>query len=173
MKLRENIETPRLTIRSYENGDRDFCISMWCDRSNGEYMADPLLENADTRYLSCFDGMEDDPDGYYLIAEFRDSRQPVGTFCMFPEKGNYDIGYCISKEHWREGLGSEMMEAAIRWIRVHGGMSVSCEVADANAASLALLRRFGFSRGEKTRYKKWNEERCFDAHMHVLALRGE
>ena len=171
MKLKTGIETPRLMIRSYLNRDRDFCISMWCDETNGKYMADPLLKNVDERYLACFDGMEDDPDGYYLIAEFKDNHRPVGTFCMFPEEGNYDIGYCISKEHWREGLGSEMIEAALRWIENRGGTSVSGEVADSNAASLALLHKFGFSKGRKNRFKKWNEETYFDSHILTLALR--
>lgn len=170
MRLENEIETPRLTLRSYRDDDRDFCISMWCDETNGEYMADPLLKNIDERYLSCFDGMEDDPDGYYLIAVWKDTRQPVGTFCMFPENGNYDIGYCVSREHWREGLGSEMLEGALCRIRAMGGRSVSCEVADGNDASLALLRKFGFTEGKKTRFKKWNEERYFDSHILVLAL---
>jgi RimJ/RimL family protein N-acetyltransferase len=170
MRLPENIETERLRLRPYENGDKAFCISMWCDGENGKYMADPLIENLDESYLACFDGMEDDPDGYYLIAEFKSTREPVGTFCMFPENGNYDIGYCIHRAHWREGLGSEMLGGAIRWILAHDGRSVSCEVADDNAASLALLRKFGFTEGKKTRYKKRNEDRYFDGHMHGLEL---
>ena len=161
MKIESAIETPRLMLRSYADGDRDFCISIWCDAVNGRYMADPLLANVDAKYLACFDGMADDPDGYYLVAERKADHRPVGTFCLFPENGNYDIGYCVSKDHWREGLGTEMIAAALRWIRDRGGRSVSAEVADANAASRALLRKFGFSEGRKTRFKKWNQETCW------------
>lgn len=165
MKFDKIIETPRLIIRSYKDADRDFCISLWCDSENGEYMADPRYENIDEKYLSCFIGMENCPDGYYLIVETKGNRKPVGTLCMFPENENYDIGYCVSKDHWRKGLGSEMIEAVIKFVKTHSGKSVSAEVADENTASLALLHKFGFTKGKKTKFKKWNEEKYFDAHI--------
>lgn len=165
MKLDKNIETPRLIIRSYKDGDRDFCLSLWCDSENGEYMADPLYENIDEKYLSYFDGMQDCPDGYYMIVETKGDGKPVGTLCMFPENDNYDIGYCVAKEYWRKGFGSEMIAAVIDFVKAHGGTSVTAEVADGNAASLALLHKFGFTAAKKTGYKKRNEEKYFDAHI--------
>ena len=170
MLLKESIETPRLRIRSYREADRAFALSLWGDRENGKYMADPALENADETYLAAVDEMADNPDGYYLIAELKASGTPVGTCCAFPENGNYDIGYCISRDHWREGLAAEMIGALIAWIRAEGGTSITGEVADANLASVALLRKFGFSEDRKTRYKKWGEETYFDARYYRLEL---
>ena len=170
MKLENDIITPRLRLRSYQSGDRDFSLSLWCDPVNGAYMSDPLLQNADERYLSFFDDMEDEPDGYYLTAEWRGSRAPVGTFCLFPEGESWDIGYCIAKEHWREGLGSEMIAAALSFIKANGGRTVTAEVADDNIASRALLFKFGFTEGAQTRFKKYGEDRFFDAH--ILTLTG-
>lgn len=170
MILKQTIETPRLRIRSYRDNDMSFCLSLWCDEENGRYMSDPVFSNIDERYLSCFKGMEEDKDGYYLIAELKENGMPVGTCCAFPEEGNYDIGYSIAKAFWKMGLGTEMIDALIRWIRSEGGSTVSCEVADANEASLALLRKFGFIQEKKTRYKKWGEETCFDAHTYRLVL---
>ena len=170
MILAKNIETPRLLIRSYQRNDKGFILSLWGDRENGKYMADPACENVDEKYLACVDGMEDDPDGYYLIAELKEDGARVGTCCAFPENENYDIGYCISKDHWREGLGTEMIAALICWIKTQGGKSVTGEVADMNRASVALLHKFGFSEDRKTRYKKWGEETYFDAHYYKLRL---
>ncbi|MBR4443061.1 MAG: GNAT family N-acetyltransferase [Clostridia bacterium] len=171
MELKKNLESPRLIIRSYRESDKDFCVSLWCDEENGKYMSDPARENIDERYRACLDGMKDERDGYYLIAELKETGLSVGTCCAFPENGNYDIGYCIAKEHWRQGLGTEMLEALLRWIRAEGGVSVSGEVADANRASVALLRKFGFSQDRKTRYKKWGEETYFDAHFYKRGLK--
>lgn len=170
MKPMVRIETPRLVIRSYQGSDRDFCLSLWCDRENGEYMSDPVLEDADEKYLSLIDEMRDEEEGYYLIAEFRGNGDRVGTCCAFPENGNFDIGYCIAKDHWKEGLGTEMIGALLQWIREQGGSSVTCEVADRNAASRALLRKFGFSQGRKSEYKKRGSEKTFDAHFYTLTL---
>lgn len=170
MLLVKNLETPRLTIRSWKKSDKEFTLSLWGDKENGKYMSDPIRENMDEAYLKLVDEMEDNPDGYYLIAESKDDGTPVGTCCIFPQNGNYDIGYCISKHRWKEGLGTEMVAAIIRKVRAEGGKSVTAEVADVNRASVALLRKFGFAENRKTRYKKWGEETYFDAHYYKLKL---
>ena len=170
MLLIRNLETPRLTIRSWQKSDKDFTLFLWGDKENGKYMSDPIRENMDEAYLKLVDEMEDNPDGYYLIAESKDDGTPVGTCCIFPENGNYDIGYCISKKHWKKGLGTEVVDAIIRWVKAEGGKSVTGEVADVNLASVALLRKFGFSEDRKTRYKKWGEETYFDARYYKLNL---
>lgn len=170
MLLVKGLETPRLTIRSWRRTDKDFTLAMWGDRENGKYMSDPICENADEAYLKCVDAMEDNPEGYYLTVEWKADGTPVGTCCAFPENECYDIGYCIAKSHWREGLGTEVVDALIRWIKAEGGKYITGEVADDNLASIALLRKFGFIEGRKTRYKKWGEETCFDAHSYKLSL---
>ena len=170
MLLINSLETPRLRIRSWRRSDKDFTLSMGGDRENGRYMIDPGRENMDEEYLKCVDEMEDNPDGYYLVVEWKADSTPVGTCCVFPENGNYDIGYCISKDHWKEGLGTEVVDALIRWVKAEGGKSITGEVADINTASVALLRKFGFSQDRKTRYKKWSEETWFDAHYYKLNL---
>ncbi|MBR7081810.1 MAG: GNAT family N-acetyltransferase [Oscillospiraceae bacterium] len=171
MLLVKNIETPRLLIRSWRKTDKDFTLSLWCERENGRYMADPVRENIDEKYLACVDEMEDNPDGYYLIAELKECGLRIGTCCAFPQNESFDIGYCISKEYWREGLGTEMVGALIRYIKAEGGKSVTAEVADKNTASIALLRKYKFAQDKKTRYKKWGEETYFDAHCYKLCLK--
>ena len=170
MLLTNPLETPRLRLRSWRKSDKDFTLSLWGDKENGKHMSDSVRENMDEVYLKCVDEMEDNPEGYYLLAEWKEDATPVGTCCIFPENGNYDIGYCISKKHWKKGLGSEMMDFIIRWVKAEGGKSVTGEVADDNLASVALLRKFGFSEDRKTRYKKWGEENYFDAHYYKLHL---
>ena len=169
--LTEDILTSRLRIRSYTKADRDFVLALWGDEENGYYMIDPTRAHQDERYLAAVDEMADERSGYSLVAELRENGLPVGTCCAFPEGDNYDIGYCIHKAHWREGLGTEMVSALIDWIRARGGRSVTGEVADENAASVALVRKLGFAPDRKTRYKKWGEERYFDAHYYKLELR--
>ena len=172
MQLESDILTPRLRIRTYMSADRDFILALWGDRENGKYMIDPATEHQDERYLAAVDEMADDPEGYYLVAELQESGAPVGTCCAFPEAGgNWDIGYCIHKTHWRQGLGTEMVRGLIAWIESQGGRSVTGEVADDNAPSVALLRKLGFSPDRKTRYKKWGEETYFDAHYYKLELK--
>ena len=102
MLLIKNLETPRLTIRSWQKSDKGFTLSLWGDKENGKYMSDPIRENMDEAYLKCVDEMEDNPEGYYLVAEWKEDGTPVGTCCIFPENKNYDIGYCVSKDHGKK-----------------------------------------------------------------------
>ena len=78
MLLIKNLETPRLTIRSWQKSDKDFTLSLWGDKENGKYMSDPIRENMDEAYLKCVDEMEDNPEGYYLVAEWKEDGTPVG-----------------------------------------------------------------------------------------------
>ena len=72
MLLMKNLETPRLTIRSWQKSDKDFTLSLWGDKENGKYMSDPIRENMDDAYLKCVDEMEDNSEGYYLVAEWKE-----------------------------------------------------------------------------------------------------
>ena len=170
MFLTNNIETPRLLIRSWRDCDKEFTLSLWGDKENGKYMSDPSHEHIDDEYLRCVDKMENSPDGYYMLIELKNDGSRVGTCCVFPDGDRYDIGYCIAKSHWREGLGSEMLETLIRWIKADGGRSITGEVANDNEASVALLRKYGFNEDRKSIFKKWGEETCFDATIFKLEL---
>ena len=170
MKLEQPIETERLLIRAQLGTDRDFIVSLWCDEENGAFMNTPVFADLDDEFLSSFDEMEDDPDGYYLIVERKTTGEPVGTCCIFPEEDAFDIGYCIDKTHWREGLGNEMLAGMLCWIKDAGGTAVTAEVADRNAASVGLLTKYGFAPTRATRYKKWGGDTVFDAHIFRLNL---
>ena len=170
MKADRAIETQRLTIRPFTKGDADYCRSLWCDRENGRYLSDPAADTADGEYLEVFDGMEDAEDGLYFVALLRDGGVPVGTCCAFPEDGVWDVGYCVQASRWRQGLGSELLRGLTDWIRDRGGLAVTAEVADENAASRALLRKFGFREYKKTHFKKRGEERWFESHVFRLKL---
>ncbi|SHJ00046.1 GNAT family N-acetyltransferase [Pseudobutyrivibrio xylanivorans] len=170
MKVEHNIETPRMIIRSYQDDDRAFCISLWCDPVNGKYMSDPSVDCLNEKYIKCFEGMEDEDDAYYLIATDKETGAAIGTCCLFPEEDNYDIGYCISKHLWKKGLGSELIQAIIEFARELGGRTLTAEVADENIASVKLLKKFDFESYKVASYKKWNSEVVFDSQFYKLAL---
>ena len=56
-----------------------------------------------------------------------------------------------------------MIKALIGLAASNGMTSVTAEVADGNAASVALLEKFGFYKTKATRYKKRGEDTVFDA----------
>ena len=97
MKLNAPLLGQRIAVRSYTAEDLEFCTGMWFDPENGRYLSDPDREHVDEVFQKALDGMQDSADGYYLIVELRDGGERIGTCCVFPDKGVYDIGYCIRK----------------------------------------------------------------------------
>ena len=115
--------------------------------------------------------MEDSSDGYYLVVELNDSHKLIGTCCMFPDENNiYDIGYCIHKDYWKCGYGSEVIEAILAWLRERDVHKVTAEVAKDNSASCALLKKFGFKVEKENRFKKWNMDVWYDSYVFSLEL---
>jgi GNAT superfamily N-acetyltransferase len=73
-------------------------------------------------------------------------------------RGSVDEGWIgvtaveVDAAHRRQGLGTAVMRAILEWGRERGAVSVYLQVADDNAAALALYDRLGFSRHHGYRY---------------------
>jgi len=156
MKMTGILTGGRIRIRSYEATDLDFVTGMWQDEENGLYLSDPAHGYVDEAYQKALDGMQDDPCGYYLIAERLDSGERIASACAFPDDAakTYDIGYCLHISHWNKGYGTELVSLLLDWLKEMGASAVTAEVAMENIASRALLSKLGFSIVEETEFKK-------------------
>lgn len=168
MQIRENMIGNRIEIRDYRTEDQDFVEKLWFDPKVNQYLSDPSRECADDKYYEALSHMEDNEAGYYLIIQRKDSAQPMGTCCMFPDKDRttYDIGYAIAETCWNRGYGSEAVELLLHWIREQGGKTVTCQVAVDNTASNALVRKMGFSVDRETRFRKWNTDITYQSYLY-------
>ncbi len=171
MQLNRTIITNDLIICDYKSQEKLNCFNLWTDAECGKYLGDPCLDAVNEKYLKCLDEMEDNQYGYYLVVYLKDSKEFAGTFSMFPDENkNYDIGYALKKQYWKKGYGSQILEAMLDGIKKMGGLSVSADVVQDNAASCALLKKFGFKiTGTKT-LKKWNMDVVYPEHIFSLEL---
>lgn len=170
MKIETDLMGERLRLRDCRAGDRAFLTEMWFDPENGKYLSDPDRAHADARYQRALDGMESSPQGYYLVAELAQTGERVGSCCMFKSGDGYDVGYCVHKSRWRKGYGGEALGLMLEWIRAHGGKKVTAEVAVENAASSALLRKFGFKAEKKARFQKYHMDVWYDSLIYEKEL---
>lgn len=170
MKLESPLLGERIAIRDYTPGDLNFSTDMWFDPENGRYLSDPTAEYVDEVYQRALDGLQDSKDGYYLIVELRSSGERIGTCCVFPDKGAYDIGYCIHKSRWRQGFGTELVNLLISWVREQGGLAVTAEAARENLSSCALLEKCGFTVKKEASFKKYNMDVRFDSLIYEKKL---
>ena len=172
MKIETALQGSRIQIRNYRKSDLEFLTDMWFDAENGAYLSDPARAYVDETYQHALDTLEDSPHGYYLVIELADTGETIGSCCMFPDETRkvYDIGYCIHKRHWKQGYGSETISLLLRWMQEQGAEKVTAEVAVENAASNALLRKFGFEIEKRSEFKKYHMEVRFDSYLYAKAL---
>ena len=172
MVIKTPLSTSRITIRNYQKADLPLLTAMWFDEENGKYLSDPTQEYVDGVYQSALDGLEDSPNGYYLTVVLNDSRKIIGSCCIFPndEKGSFDIGYCIHKNHWGKGFGKELVSLMTDWVRDHGGTEITAEVAKENTPSNRLLLNAGFHVARESKFKKYNMDICYESFIYRFRL---
>ena len=172
MQIKNAMSSTRIIIRDYLNTDLAFVTSMWFDKENGKYLSDPVRDFVDDIFQKALDGMENNPKGYYLVIEAKNKQCPIGSCCMFPdtEKKSYEIGYCIHKEYWEQGYGSEAVLLIKEWIRKHGGNEIIAEVAKENQASNLLLKKLGFEIIRESKFEKYKMNIHYESYIYRLAL---
>ena len=172
MKINTELTGARVYIRDYRPADLDFAAGMWLDRENGRYLSDPARDYVDEAFQRALDTLQDSETGCYLTVCLNGTGERVGTCCLFPDerREEYDIGYCIHKSHWGQGLAAEAVGLLVDWVRAQGGRRVTAEVADANLPSRALLEKLGFSMGRPSEFKKYHMDVRYPSHIYQLTL---
>lgn len=168
----KTIETERLFLRSFQKEDARFAIGIWNDPEMGEYLPDEAMDEIDEAYLKEVEALPEDDECCYLIAEFKDSHERVGTCSFIPSEDGkvYDIAYCVHKKYWRNGYATEMAKGMVEYAKDHGASKVTVRVNQENAASNAVVRKLGFELVGENRYKKRGTELEFRDHLYELNL---
>ena len=172
MRIENALIGRRIVIRNYEKSDLDFVAGMWLNEENGKYMSDPTADHVDAVFQNALETLHDSRFGYYLIIELTGAGERVGSFSVFPDEAKkvYDIGYCIHKNHWRQGFATEALALMLDWIKAQGAEKVTAEVAVQNIASNALLGKFGFEIECQTEFRKYNMDVRFDSYIYAKRL---
>lgn len=172
MKIGQCITFGRIKLRDYDPSDLNFLTGMWFDPENGKYMCDPTEEYVNDVYRHALDTLQDSDDGYYLVVELSETGERIGSAGIFPLEvnGDYDIGYCIRKDLWRCGYGSEVVSALLEWLESHGAKKAKAEVAVDNLPSNMLLRKFGFKVERESEFKKYNMDVTFKSYIYAKAF---
>lgn len=167
MKIPETIQGNRIYLRSYDNNDVSFVSSMWFDEENGKYLSDPTQEFIDDAFQKALDNIQDVDDGFYFIISLNSGKK-IGSISTFPDESGqeYDIGYCIHKDYWKKGYGSEAVTILLEWIKEKGAKTVTAEVAAENTASRRLLEKLGFIVRKETEFKKYHMDITYKSYIY-------
>lgn len=171
----ETIETQRLFLREFQKEDAAFAISIWNNPEMGEYLPDEAMDEIDEAYLKEIEKLPEDEICCYMIAEFKDTHERVGTCSFIPDKDGkvYDIAYCVHKKYWRNGYATEMVKGMLDYAKRHSADKVTVRVNKYNGTSNAIVKKLGFQViGEKS-YKKRGTELEYSDYLYELNLMKE
>jgi RimJ/RimL family protein N-acetyltransferase len=149
------IETERLRLRGHQVDDLAPCAAMWADPEVVRYISGKpstreeawarILRNAGHwSLLGC---------GYWLVEEKRTGAfvgdVGLGEFKREldpPIDGMREVGWVLSPAHQGKGYATEAANGAIGWARSNfGAMPMACIIAPANAASIRVAEKCGFT----------------------------
>jgi RimJ/RimL family protein N-acetyltransferase len=149
------IETERLTLRRWDEPDREAFVAIICDPEVGEW-----LGGARTREqaLADFDRMGAfwETYGYGQIAVVRKAdgavvgrvgcrRQPVEW--KHPLVGRVEVGWMLARDAWGFGYATEAAAAVLPWgFEIFTDREIFAWTATINHRSQAVMQRLGMTR---------------------------
>ena len=153
MKI-ENIITDRLNIRGFQKEDALFAFSICNDPEMGQYLTDASNGKTDEEYLRILEGLGDDDECCYLIAELKETHERIGTCSFIPSEDGeiYDIAYCVHKKYWRNGYATEMIKGMIKHAKSNGAKKITVKIDEDNEASNGVVNKLGFHVAKKGTY---------------------
>ena len=143
------LETARLIVRPFEDGDVDRLVEVFADPQVHRFVDDgqPLpRENAVQWVVNSRANLAKFGFGTGAVIERASGRLIGWAGLARPPGDEPEIIYGFESAAWRKGYGRELLAALVEYCRAQGVRPVRATVAADNTASAALLRDFGFRR---------------------------
>jgi RimJ/RimL family protein N-acetyltransferase len=144
------LETNRLFFRHLEPGDLDDLYKLYRDPEIRRYFPEGTLTCQETREeLEWFlNGHPQHPELGLWATILKSSQQFIGRCGLLPwvieGRPEVEVAYMISKEHWRQGLGTEAAQGVLDYGFEHLGLSrLICLIDRNNVASIKVATNIG------------------------------
>ena len=145
-----------LLVRPAVPGDADALVSLGQDVAAEEQLWLTYDRNRGDERRNVR-GVQRDPNVAIFVAETPGGI--AGRLSIARDRHPYsphvaEVGLMVSADQRRRGIGSALMEEALKWARSAGITKVELEVFPHNAPAIALYRKLGFEE-EGTRRKRY------------------
>ena len=146
------LRTARLHLRPLNIGDSEAYFDIFSDAETLQYWSgEPINNHSEAESLIRRD-LEFSRDGTCINwgVALPDSNRLIGKFILFQfseQNRRAEVGYILDRRHWGLGYMSEVMECMLDYafdaLELH---RLEADTDPDNAASLAILEKYGFQR---------------------------
>ena len=146
------IDTSRLVLRQFEASDAQAMFDNWAsDPEVTRFLTWEPHESVDASSAILDEWVRSyaRPDFYQWAIELRELGQPVGAISVVnvnESVSSFEIGYCIGRRWWRQGITSEALLAVIDYLFAEVGALRICADHDSrNPNSGRVMRHCGMT----------------------------
>ena len=171
----QTLETPRLILRPFTLEDAPVMYRNWAsDPEVTKYLTWPTHPSVQVSqmvlsdWVSCYEKK----DYYQWAIVLRETDEPIGSMAVVSQRddvGKAEIGYCIGRRWWRQGITPEALSAVIRFLMDEVGMQrIEARHDPRNPASGAVMRKCGMTFEGTLRRSDWNNQGLCDASYYAI-----
>lgn len=134
----KRLETERLILRPFAESDGEAMFRNWAsDPEVTRFLTWPAHESVETsnQIVALWASESQKPEVYQWAVELRGIGEPIGSIGVVRRNdaiAEAEIGYCIGKRWWGQGLMPEALRAVSRYLIAEVGMNRVCADHDVN-----------------------------------------
>ena len=168
------LTTRRLLLRPLRADDAPGMYAIYSDPQTMRFWSAQVIGDLEAAASMVGDDLRLQLDGSaaFWAVVLPQTGRVIGKFSLFyinPENRRAEIGYVLNRQFWGKGYGTEllgaMIETAFDTYQLH---RLEADIDPDNAASLALLRKFGFREEGRFRERWLMGEEWRDSIMMAL-----
>ena len=172
----QTIETSRLILRKALPEDALPMFRNWAsDPDVTKYLTWPTYEHPDAAHgiLELWTNNYENADFYQWMIVPRELGEPIGSISVVHQReeiGEVEIGYCIGKNWWHQGITSEALGAVIDFLfREVGANRITARHDPRNAHSGNVMKKCGMVyEGTARQADRNNQGICDTAYYAIL-----
>ncbi len=175
----KTLETSRLLLRKFEDGDGDFMYKNWAsDPEVTKFLTWPTHPSVEVsrKINSSWVESSEKADYYQWAIVLKERNEPIGSISLVRMDEDIDaveVGYCIGRNWWGQGIVSEAFQAVIAFCFEEVGVQrISARHDPNNPASGAVMRKCGLTYEGTLRCADRNNQGICDAAVYSI-LREE
>ena len=172
----QRIETNRLILRPFTVDDAQAMFDNWAsDPEVTKFLMWPTHTSVEISRMVLKDwvGSYDDKEYYQWAMELKETGTPIGSISVVsqnPRVCSAEIGYCMGKTWWHQGIMSEAVTAVIDFLFVEAGFNrLEARHDSRNPHSGNVMKKCGMTYEGTARQADWNNQGiCDTAHYAIL-----